>query len=114
MKAIIKNVWKRSVYKLKFFSEVEEDLDALSDKVYDEVADYFEKLKKEPFAYSQPLFNQGALQLKGYRKVYLANATYRIIIRIDNGVAHIVQIVAVGKREDKQVYIDAFSRIKSL
>jgi len=100
------------MYKLEFFSEIEDDLNALDDSVYDEVVSYFEKLKKEPFAYSKPLYNQGNLYLKGYRKVYLANATYRIIIRINNGIAYVVQIVAVGKREEKEVYIDAFSRIQ--
>ena len=99
------------MYKLAFFSEIEDDLNALEDSVYDEVVSYFEKLKKEPFAYSQPLHNQGGLELKGYRKVYVANAAYRIIIRIDNGIAYVVQIVAIGKREDKEVYINAFSHI---
>jgi len=99
------------VYKLEFFSEIEDDLNALSDEIYDEVVSYFEKLKQEPFAYSKPLYDQDSIDLKGYRKVYLANATYRIIIKINKGIAYIVQIVAVGKREEKEVYIDAFQRL---
>ena len=55
--------------------------------------------------------NLDGLNLQGYRKTYLANATYRIVFKIEENKIKIVEIIAVGKREDKQVYKDAYSRI---
>ncbi|MBN2894606.1 MAG: hypothetical protein JXK05_01755 [Campylobacterales bacterium] len=100
------------MYRLKYFEEVEADLDALDDAVYDEVVGYFERYKMNPFACSQPLSDQGGLNLRGYRKTYVANAAYRIILRVENGMAAIVSIVAVGQRDQKKVYFEAYERIK--
>lgn len=109
---ITKNECKReSMYKLKYFDEVESDLDALDEQTYDEVVGYFEKYKTNPIACSQPLNDQGGLDLRGYRKTYVANATYRIILKAEGGIAQIVHVVAVGERDQKKVYFEAFLRI---
>lgn len=99
------------MYKLKYFDEVKSDLDELDDKTYDEVVGYFEKYKVNPIAYSQPLNEQGGLDLRGYRKTYVANATYRIIIKVEKEIAQIVNVVAIGERDQKKVYLEAFLRI---
>lgn len=99
------------MYTLKYFDEVEKDLDALDDQTYDEVVGYFEKFKINPIAYSQPLNEQGGLDLRGYRKTYVANATYRIILKVERDIAQIVHVVAVGERDQKKVYLEAFLRI---
>lgn len=99
------------MYKLKYFDEVEGDLDALDEQTYDEVVSYFEKYKINPIAYSQPLHEQDKLDLRGYRKTYVANATYRIILKVQNDIAQIVHVVAVGERDQKKVYLEAFLRI---
>lgn len=83
----------------------------LSDDILDEVMDYFKKYETDPLKYSQKLFNKGGLNLEGYRKTYLANATYRIVLKVENNIAKIVEIVAVGKRESKEVYEEAFRRV---
>lgn len=44
---------------------------------------------------------------------YVANATYRIILQVENKVAKVVCIIAVGKREDLKAYKEADLRIKS-
>ena len=82
------------MYRLEYHPLVYDDLSHLSLDILQEVADYFKKYKTDPYKYSQKLYNQGSLNLKGYRKTYVANATYRIVI----------------KREDKSVYKEAFSR----
>ena len=89
------------MYNIEFYPEIKKDLDQLSNEIAKEVRDYFFKYKTEPFEYSKPLYNQGNLNLKGYRKTYVANATSRIVIKIENNVAKIVEVVAVGKRENK-------------
>ena len=99
------------MYKLKFNNEVHNDLSKLSKSILDEVTYYFKKYKQDPYKYSQKLHNQGDLNLEGYRKTYLANATYRIVLKIENNIAKIVEIVAIGKREKSEVYKDAYKRI---
>lgn len=83
----------------------------LSDDILDEVKDYFKKYETDSLKYSQKLFNKGGLNLEGYRKTYLANATYRIVIKVENNIAKIVEVVAVGKRENQEVYEEAFRRV---
>ena len=100
------------MYKLVFNKEVFSDLDKLSNKTASEVKHYFKKYKDDPYQYSQELENLDGLNLQGYRKTYLANATYRIVFKIEENKIKIVEIVAVGKREDKQVYKDAYNRIR--
>ena len=100
------------MYKLEYYPEVKEDLSDLSDEVLREVAGYFKKYETDPYKHSQKLYNQGKLYLKGYRKTYVANATHRIVLKVENNTAKIVEVVAVGKRENKKVYLAAFDRIK--
>ncbi|MFA6789299.1 MAG: hypothetical protein WC149_09520 [Arcobacteraceae bacterium] len=101
------------MYNIEFHPKVfEDDFDELSDEVLEEVLLYFQKYKQDPFKYSSKLYNLGKLNLEGYRKTYVANATYRIVIKIENNIAKVVEVVAVGKRENKEIYLEAFNRIK--
>ena len=101
------------MYNIEFHPKVfEDDFEELSNEVLEEVLLYFQKYKQNPFKYSSKLYNLGKLNLEGYRKTYVANATYRIVIKIENNVAKIVEVVAVGKRQSKEVYEEAFRRIQ--
>lgn len=97
------------MYNLEYFSEVKEDLSKLSKETIEEVFEYFEKYRIDPYRYSKKLYNQSGLNLEGYRKTYVANATYRIVIKIEDDIAKVVQVVVVGKRENKEVYRKASS-----
>lgn len=99
------------MYKLIVISEAEADLEKLPDDVLLEVFDYFAKYETDPYKYSSKLYNQGTLNLEGYRKTYVANAAYRIVLKVEDGVAKIVEVVAVGERKDKAVYEEAYARI---
>lgn len=99
------------MYSIEIIQEAKQDIKDLSDEILNEVLDYFGKYQVNPFQYSKPLYNQGNLKLEGYRKTYVAHATYRIVIKIENNVAKVVEVVAVGSRQDKEVYKDAHSRI---
>ena len=99
------------MYKLDFYAEIPTDLDKLSDKIASEVRDYFHKFQADPYKYSKPLYNQGGLNLQGYRKTYVANATYRIVSKIEDDQVKIVEVVAVGKRKNKEVYQEATKNI---
>lgn len=100
------------MYKVEYNPEVKEDLLKISLPILQEVANYFKKYESEPLKYSSKLYNYGDINLEGYRKTYVANATYRIVIKVENNVAKVVEVVAVGKRENKEIYLEAFNRIK--
>ena len=100
------------MYSIVTSKEVEEDLFILPKDVRDEVFDYFKKYTTDPFKYSLPLEDKGGRDLRNCRKTYVANATYRIIIQIDKGVAKIVSVIAVGERKDMSVYNSAYERLR--
>jgi mRNA interferase RelE/StbE len=110
---IMKDAKARNVklFEVELFPEAQDDLDALDDAVYDEVYDYFLKLRENPLGYSQQLMDLGGIDLRGYRKIYVAHATYRIIIKVEQSVTKIVQVIAVGERNKKKVYQEAYARI---
>ena len=99
------------MYNVTYLTDVETDLISLPIEILSEVVDYLEKYKTDPYKYSGKLYNQGDIKLDGYRKTYVADATYRIVFCIEDDIAKIVEVVAVGEREGKQVYKTAYNRI---
>ena len=100
------------MYRIDFYTEIPSDLDKLSNEIAREVREYFKKFQTDPYKYSKPLYTQGGLNLEGFRKTYVANATYRIVSKIEDNQVKIVEVVAVGKRENKEVDKEAFKRVK--
>ena len=101
------------MYKVIPFPEVEDDLFILPEEILKEVLEYLHKFQTDPYKYTKPLYNQGGLNLQGYRKTYVADAKYRIISKIEEKQVKIVEVVVVGKREDKEVYKEASKRVES-
>lgn len=101
------------MFQIEYFDEAKKDILNLPINILKEVRDYLDKYQSNPFKYSQELDNKFGLELKGYRKTYVANATYRIVIKIEKNIAKIVEVVAVGERKNKDVYKLAHKRIKN-
>jgi len=99
------------MFEVQYYPEVKNDLLNLPLNVLQEVVEYFKKYEQDPLKYSMKLYNFDDLKLGGYRKTYVANATYRIVIKVENNITKIVEVVAVGKRVNKEVYYSAFERI---
>jgi len=99
------------MYDVIVLKEAQNDLRILDDDILLEVKEYLYKYKIDPYKYSGKLYNQGDIKLDGYRKTYVADATYRIVFCIEDDIAKIVEVVAVGEREGKQVYKTAYDRI---
>lgn len=99
------------MFKIEILLDVENDLVSLPKEVFVEVLSFFEQYKTSPFQCSQPLYKHGGRDLRGCRKTYVANAKYRIIIKVENDVAKIVSVVCVGERENMAAYELAFKRI---
>ena len=68
-------------------------------------------LEQDYEKYTLPLYDMDGRNLQGCRKTYFSNAEYRIVSKLENGVINIVNIIAVGKREDMEVYKLASQRI---
>jgi mRNA interferase RelE/StbE len=96
--------------KIILTKEVENDLDLLDDEIYCEAYKYLQLLEKNYDKYTLPLYDMDGRNLQGCRKTYFGNAKYRIISKLENGIVNIVNIIAVGKREDMEVYKTAHQR----
>jgi mRNA interferase RelE/StbE len=62
----------------------------------------------------EELVNKSGTKLHGCRKIKFRNAGIRIVYRIIGDRAEIVEIIAIGKREDSEVYELAHKRLQEL
>ena len=98
-------------YKLYVKKEVEEkDLPALSHSQRMLVYKQFKKLQASP-ELGTLLGNKNGYNLSGCRKLYVDKKKIRIVYRIVEE-RIIVEVIAVGKREDMTVYALASERIE--
>jgi len=98
-------------YKVQYYREVFDDLEVLSDEEFMEVDTYIQRLKQNPLGCSLPLENLGDSLLGECRKIYIANATIRIVIRVKNNEIQIVELIAIGPRSKNIVYEEAYRRL---
>jgi mRNA interferase RelE/StbE len=96
-------------YKVVLTAQAAQDFRALDGSVKEQVARQLRKLETAPLL-GEHLGNRGGLDLTGYYKLYAARKAIRIVYRIVE-MDVIVEVVAIGKREDFQVYREAFKRI---
>jgi len=97
-------------YSIVVKEEVKHDLDKLSVSQKMLVLKQFKKLKTSP-ELGKPLGNKGGYNLTGYRKMYVDKKRVRIVYTIVEEIIT-VEVVAIGKRDDMEVYEKAYSRIK--
>lgn len=96
-------------YKVLLTAAAGKDFQSLDGSVKLQVAKQLKKLEASPDL-GEHLGKRGPFDLTGYYKLYAARKTIRIVYRIDEATV-IVEIVAIGKREDLEVYRIAFERI---
>lgn len=99
------------MYNITYHKDISDDLMLLDDDVLKEALKYIKKLQKDYLKNSLPLYDMQGRNLKDCRKTYFYNAEYRIISKFENNILKIVNIIAVGKRENFEVYNTANSRI---
>ncbi|OGW65446.1 MAG: hypothetical protein A3H49_08435 [Nitrospirae bacterium RIFCSPLOWO2_02_FULL_62_14] len=90
-------------------AQATKDFRTLDGSVKEQVARQIRKLETAPLL-GEHLGNRGGLDLTGYYKLYAARKAIRIVYRIVE-MEVIVEVVAIGKREDFEVYREAFKRI---
>ncbi|THJ16172.1 MAG: addiction module toxin RelE [Nitrospira sp. CG24B] len=74
------------------------------------VAKQLRKLETAP-RIGEHLGNRAGLDLTGYYKLYAAKKTIRIVYRIIEQTI-VVEVVAIGKREDLAVYRETVNRLR--
>ena len=96
------------MYEIKYHPLIEEDLRQLNNSIRIEVFKKLEKVKNSP-ELGKPLGNKNGLNLTGLKKVYVAKKQVRIVYEIIDNIL-VVKIIAIGKREDMEVYKQAEQR----
>ncbi len=96
-------------YKLILHPDVDKDMSELSSVQIRLVFKQFKKLQFSP-ELGKPLGNKSGYDLSGYRKMYVDKKKIRIVYRI---VEHeiIVEVTAVSKRDEMEVYRKASERV---
>lgn len=98
-------------YKIEFYPEARLDLLNLPTSVKKEIAEFIKTFSADPYSVTQALHDRKDIKLKGCRKTYCGDAKFRIITKVIENTVKIVEIIAIGKRDDKEVYFLAAARI---
>ncbi|MDO8452933.1 MAG: type II toxin-antitoxin system RelE/ParE family toxin [Sulfurimonas sp.] len=96
------------MYEIKYHPLLEEDLKQLNNFVRLEVFKKLKKIQQSP-ELGLPLGNKNNMNFTGLKKVYVAKKQVRIVYEIINDIL-VVHIIAIGKREDMEVYKQAEQR----
>ena len=97
------------MYLIDYHNDVEKDFKELGHRTTLLALKKIEKLAKNP-SIGDELGNKANLNLTGLRKVYVDNKKIRIVYKIIENKIQIF-VVAVGKRDDMEVYKKASKRI---
>jgi mRNA interferase RelE/StbE len=97
------------MYQLKTHPLIEDDLKELDHSLRIQVFKKLKKIQESP-EIGLPLGNKNNMDLSGFRKVYVAKKKVRIVYEIQDNVLSIYAI-AIGKRDDMEVYKKASQRL---
>ena len=97
------------MYELQLHPKVEDDLKELDNALQIQV---FKKLKQIQISpqLGLPLGNKNNMNLSGFKKVYVAKKRVRIVYEIQDDEL-LIYTIAIGKRNDMEVYKKAFERL---
>jgi len=96
------------MYEIKFHPLVESDLKELNNSVRIEVFKKLKKVQQSP-EIGELLGNKNNMNLTGLRKVYVYKKQVRIVYEIRDNIL-VVNVIAIGKREEMEVYKKAQQR----
>ena len=101
-------VLQKMTYKIILKNGADDDLEELSHAQRILIYKQFKKLEKSP-QLGILLGNKSGYDLSGYRKMYADKKKLRIVYRIVDDVIE-VEVIAIGKRDDMDVYAKASER----
>lgn len=97
------------MYQLKLHPQIEDDLKELDYSLQIQVFKKLKQIQQSP-ELGLPLGNKNNMNLSGFRKAYVAKKKIRIVYEIQDDILSIYTI-AIGKRDDMEVYTKASKRI---
>lgn len=97
-------------YSVTLTEDAADDFRRLDGSLKQSVAKQLKKLETAPLL-GEHLGNKAGLDLTGYYKLYVAKKSIRIVYRIIEREV-IVEVVAIGKREELAVYRTSLKRIR--
>ncbi|KIM03133.1 MAG: hypothetical protein KU28_11510 [Sulfurovum sp. PC08-66] len=97
------------MYELTIHPEIEEDLREIDHSLRIQVFKKLKQIQQSP-QLGLPLGNKYNMDLTGFRKVYVAKKKVRIVYEILGDILSIY-VIAIGKRDDMEVYKKAVSRL---
>lgn len=97
-------------YRVTLTADAAEDFRRLDGSLKQPVAKQLKKLETSPLL-GEHLGNKAGLDLTGYYKLYVAKKGMRIVYRIIEQEV-IVEVVAIGKREELAVYQTSLKRVR--
>jgi mRNA interferase RelE/StbE len=97
------------MYQLKLHPKIEEDLKELSKSIQIQVFKKLKQIQQSP-ELGLPLGNKNNMNLSGFRKAYVAKKKVRIVYEVQDDILSIYTI-AIGKRDEMEVYKKASERI---
>ena len=96
------------MYEIKYHPLIEKDLKQLNNSIRIEVFKKIKKIQQSP-ELGVELGNKNGLNLTGLKKMYVAKKQIRIVYEIIENII-VIKILAIGKREDMEVYKQAEKR----
>ncbi len=96
-------------YEIKFHPMALQEFSSLDGSVKKLVKKQLDKLKTSPLL-GEELGNKNGYDLTGYRKMYACKKQIRIVYSVVENVL-LVNIIAIGKREELEVYKTASERV---
>jgi mRNA interferase RelE/StbE len=97
------------MYQIKTHPDIEDDLKELDHSLRVQVFKKLKQLQNSP-QLGLPLGNKNNMDLSGFKKIYVAKKKVRIVYQVQDEILSIYTI-AIGKRDDMEVYKKAFDRI---
>ena len=97
------------MYELKLHPKVEDDLKELDNALQIQVFKKLKQIQNSP-ELVLPLGNKNNMNLSGFKKVYVAKKRVRIVYEIQDDEL-LIYTIAIGKRNDMEVYKKAFDRL---
>jgi mRNA interferase RelE/StbE len=96
-------------YNLAFHKDAAEELKNLDGRERIAVLKQLKKIKENP-KLGDDLGNKAGIDLTGYKKIYADNKRIRIVYKVISDRV-LVYVIAIGKRENMEVYRESIKRI---
>lgn len=101
-------------FEVIFIEEAQKDYKKLDGSIKKLVNVALAKMEERADELGEDLTSKHGVNLIGCRKIKFRKAGIRIVYRIVGDKAEIAEIIILGKREDNEVYQEAYKRLQEL